>query len=492
MKIFRKPSFADSTGDAIPFYHDGVYHIFSLTPPPGTTVYPARLRTTWSHTISKDLVHWEELETALYPGAGDEPDADGIWTGAVIYGENKYHIFYTGYNYHLETDQQTICHATSEDGIKWTKDPANPVVKPVAELYERLDWRDPYVFYNEDDGCYWMLISGRIKEGPPTKTGCIILYRSDNLESWEYYGPIYKPYHTNCPECCEMYKMGDNWYLSYSRFSEFVNTVYRVAKSPFGPWRTPKMDGIGGRRFYAAKSMENDEGRRFYFAWAHDRAERSDQGEWYWGGEFCVPHEVAVNAEGELDVKMPKEISESIQEPVEWTYKSIWGETQRFGETSIVLNAEGTLNYGFFQFEEESVMFSCKMKVGDCRDHFGLLLKSDEKAARCLELRVEPGMQRISLVNLPMDVDPFWRESCTNVGEPKNPGPDGIRVCEKPFPVKMGDLIDVKVIIDDDMVEIFIGEKAAFTYRVYEKTDYNIGLQVQDGSVEYYDIKITK
>ena len=45
MDFFRKMSFADSTGDAIPFYHEGKYHIFSLTSPPGTTVYPARLRT---------------------------------------------------------------------------------------------------------------------------------------------------------------------------------------------------------------------------------------------------------------------------------------------------------------------------------------------------------------------------------------------------------------------------------------------------------------
>ena len=45
MEIFRKMSFADSTGDAIPFYHEGKYHIFSLTPALGTTVYPDRLRT---------------------------------------------------------------------------------------------------------------------------------------------------------------------------------------------------------------------------------------------------------------------------------------------------------------------------------------------------------------------------------------------------------------------------------------------------------------
>lgn len=125
--------------------------------------------------------------------------------------------------------------------------------------------RDPYVFYNEEDENYWILISARRLDMPVTRRGCIVLYRSKNLKDWTYYGPIYSPGHTNCPECPEMYKMGGHWYLSYSRFSEFVNTIYRVSESPFGPWRKPKKDGIGGRRFYAAKSMQNDDGRRFYF-----------------------------------------------------------------------------------------------------------------------------------------------------------------------------------------------------------------------------------
>ena len=164
MDIFRKLSWADSTGDAIPLYHDGVYHIFSLTSPPGTTVYPARLRTTWEHSVSRDLVHWEEVGTALYPGEGEEPDACGVWTGAAVYGEKKYHIFYTGYNYNVHF-QQTICHAVSDDGIHFEKDPKNPIIIPNEEEYEVVDWRDPYVFYNEDDNCWWILISGRKKEG---------------------------------------------------------------------------------------------------------------------------------------------------------------------------------------------------------------------------------------------------------------------------------------------------------------------------------------
>ena len=36
--------------------------------------------------------------------------------------------------------------AFSDDGIHWVKDPANPVITPIVELYEELDWRDPYVF----------------------------------------------------------------------------------------------------------------------------------------------------------------------------------------------------------------------------------------------------------------------------------------------------------------------------------------------------------
>lgn len=491
MKIFRKPSFADSTGDAIPFYHDGIYHIFSLTPPRGTTVYPERLRTTWSHSISRDLIHWEELETAIYPGTGEEPDADGVWTGSVIYGEGRYHAFYTGYNYHI-AKQQTICHAASEDGIKWVKDSANPVISPMEELYESLDWRDPYIFYNEEDKCYWILISARRKAGPPTKRGCIVLYRSDDLINWKYYGPIYQPYHTNCPECSEMYKMGDNWYLSYSRFSEFVNTIYRVSKSPFGPWRTPKMDGIGGRRFYAAKSMQNDEGRRFYFAWAHDRADSSDTGEWFWGGTFCIPHEVVANKDGELDVKIPEEIVNSFNENIKWNYKNMLGNYAMYGDKTITVNSVGTLTYGFFEFKEPTFLLSCKIRPDNCCDSFGLLLKSDKEAARYFVLSFDCGMQRVSLLNLPMDVDPFWRQSCTNVGAPKDPGPDGIRVCEKPFNFKNGDIIDLKVVVDHDMMEIFIGEKVAFTYRSYEKPEYEIGLMVQDGNAEYYDIEIKK
>ena len=87
---------------------------------------------------------WEPL----FPREGEEPDACGVWTGAAVYGEKQYHIFYTGYNYNVHF-QQTICHAVSDDGIHFEKDPKNPIIIPNEKEYEVVDWRDPYVFYNE-------------------------------------------------------------------------------------------------------------------------------------------------------------------------------------------------------------------------------------------------------------------------------------------------------------------------------------------------------
>ena len=74
-------------------------------------------------------MRWEELPEALAPGGEGDPDSDGIWTGSVIRAGGELHIFYTGHT--LEGDiPQSVCHATSADGITWVKDPANPVSVP--------------------------------------------------------------------------------------------------------------------------------------------------------------------------------------------------------------------------------------------------------------------------------------------------------------------------------------------------------------------------
>ena len=42
------------------------------------------------------------------------------------------------------------------------------------------------------------------------------------------------------------------------------------------------------------------------------------------------------------------------------------------------------------------------------------------------------------------------------------------------------------------MVEVFVAEQIAFTYRIYAKPEYELGILAQDAKVEIYDVEIMK
>ena len=117
--------------------------------------------------------------------------------------------------------------------------------------------------------------------------------------------------------------------------------------------------------------------------------------------------------------------------------------------------------------------------------------KSDKEASGCLFLEFDKAMQRVSFLNLPMGVDPFWVQSCQAVPPATEPGPDGVRVCEKTMQIEDGKAIDVKIIVDHDMIEAFIDEQIAFTYRIYAKPEFETGIIAQDSNVEFYNLSIS-
>ena len=50
----------------------------------------------------------------------------------------------------------------------------------------------------------------------------------------------------------------------------------------------------------------------------------------------------------------------------------------------------------------------------------------------------------------------------------------------------------VVLTIEHDLVEAFVGEKVALTYRCYDAAEYEIGIIVQDGNAEYEEIIFMK
>lgn len=102
----------------------------------------------------------------------------------------------------------------------------------------------------------------------------------------------------------------------------------------------------------------------------------------------------------------------------------------------------------------------------------------------------EPAAQRVSLLNYPMPVDPFWEASVASMATAALPGPDGPRVAEDFLTFRDGEPIDVKILVDRDLVEVFVGETVALNYRWYDAAEFELGVIVQDGGATYEDIAI--
>ena len=165
MRLFRKRKHADATGDAIPSFHDGEYRSFSY-PAAGHSRVSGSPQNELAPHLVDNLVDWQYVGPALLPGGPGEPDADGCWTGSVVFGEGVFHAFYTGYSIRAGFPQ-TICHAFSADGVHWTKDPNNPSLFDERSICMRaLTWRDPYAFYNNEEQMLLDYLGARRNSGP--------------------------------------------------------------------------------------------------------------------------------------------------------------------------------------------------------------------------------------------------------------------------------------------------------------------------------------
>jgi sucrose-6-phosphate hydrolase SacC (GH32 family) len=270
--------------DTIPFYHDGKYHVFYLR---------ALSKVPWEHIVSTDLVHWTELPTALRPdGPADGPDGLHMFTGCVVERAGTFHIFYTGWNNRNPAGQEFFRHATSPDLIRWTKDPKF-LVGPDGALYSRArerDFRDPHVWWNDDDKQYWLVFCSTGKSGVAT---------SPDLETWTLQPPLTSDYtNMGTPECPDLFKIGDTYHLIMSPTGT-SSTYARSSKALRGPYLDPISPAVDTRILYAAKRMFDGK-RHILVGWIRDLAGNRDSGAEQWGGAMCVPRELSAGPEGQL------------------------------------------------------------------------------------------------------------------------------------------------------------------------------------------------
>jgi beta-fructofuranosidase len=452
LSIFRRPTTAAAAGDPIPFFWNGETHLFYLSSPSGTTDYPDRVRTTWQHAVTSDMRNWRELAPAVVPGDAGTVDGGGIWTGSVVEHQGRFYLFYTGHHVG-DTYPQSICLATSDDLVTFVRSPLNPL-SVAPENFEPVDWRDPYVFFNEEEDCWWMLIAARRSAGPKWRRGCIALATSKDLLHWNVEKePLYEPGTTYCPECPELWQMGSKWYLVFSRFSEDAGTIYRVADSPRGPFRVLPSDALGGRRWYAAKSAPQPDGTRVFFGWVHDAVKIGKSLRWLWGGDFAAPRVVSASLDGSLEVKLHPEVVRQFEPSV--------------------LEEKGLSALGTAQYEKVGGPIAPRNLIEfqfTHKDHpseFGVaLVRNDDLEGWFVTFN--RNSKTVCLTREPRPLDDFWADLTARVE--KHREVDGAVVASATFNASSSTQSGV-ILIDGEVLEISINGSSVITHRIEREAE---------------------
>lgn len=120
----------------------------------------SRIKVEVYHATSPDGLKWKiDPQPVVRAGAAGAWDDLRIETPAVVKVGNTYHLYYSGMN--VEGSKTAVGgtgHATSPDGIHWTKDPANPVI---TSQPDKLKWGyrgagEPGVVYDPRTGLIYL------------------------------------------------------------------------------------------------------------------------------------------------------------------------------------------------------------------------------------------------------------------------------------------------------------------------------------------------
>lgn len=159
-------------------YFDGKYHLFYQNWPFG----PAHGLKSWVHTVSDDLVHFEETGTVLYP---DTPlDSHGAYSGSAYAIDDKLFLFYTGNvrdDNWIRTPLQIGAFMTTKGKIDKM---GKVLIAPAPDCTDHF--RDPQIFSYQ--GQLYAIIGAQNHH----KQGLIKLYKAvdNHVDDWLFLGNL--------------------------------------------------------------------------------------------------------------------------------------------------------------------------------------------------------------------------------------------------------------------------------------------------------------
>jgi beta-fructofuranosidase len=296
MQYSRPRGFNTNAGDAMPFYHDGTFHLFYLLDRRQHHGKWGLGAHQWAHVSSTDLVHWSQYPIAL---PIDHEWEGSICTGSIYYHDGVYHAYYAT---RMPDRSEHLATAVSSDGIHFQKILPTPFAEPAPPFIHGPN-RDPSVF--GDGGQFHMLVTAAVtgRNGAASE-GALEHLTSADLSDWSVsQKPMLLSGSGDQPECSDLFKWG-NWY--YLIFSLRGTTHYKLAASPLGPWVTPESEILDGPEAIVMKSAAFKGNRRLLVGFLqHDE---------HYGGDRIF-RELVQQKNGILGTTLPKEMQPAGSSP---------------------------------------------------------------------------------------------------------------------------------------------------------------------------------
>ena len=463
-RTFFKPSLG-WVGDPIPFYENGIFHLFYLYDARNTmpTFHP------WYKVTTSDFATFADTSEMIATGTANQQDG-ALGTGSVFKFNGIYYAFYTGHNGNLDPKEKIML-ATSRDLKNWTKDPS--FLLQASWGYDRNEFRDPIVIEDKSTGTYKMLIATRSEVGLVSNSSVpwravIAQYSSGNLRDWTLEKPFYEDTTTFITECPDVFTMGDYQYLIYSNIDDrMVHYKYRLLTA--NTWITPVNSALDGIAFYAGKTV-SDGINRYIAGWCPTRNKNSDAAIFDWAGSL-VTHRLVQHPNGTLGIVIPNGVDNKFIINEALNVKIGFGTTKQ-GDV-YALKGNGT-EKAFSVFDRETGAFKIKTHIkATSSTQFGF------EFGAC-GTRNEVFAIVFDLAKNQLRLDKVIKNASS------------LNVTQLPLILPANKEFDITIISENSVCVIYINNEIAFTNRIYKMNQNPWAIFADNGEVTFSDLKLFK
>ncbi|GKV70150.1 invertase [Sporosarcina sp. NCCP-2716] len=427
-------------------WFNGQYHLFYQWFPLG----PAHGLKYWYHTVSDDLVTFENKGIALSPDTAY--DSHGVYSGSALQAGDDLMLFYTGNTRDdkwLRTPYQCMAQMNKDGEFsKWEL----PVITGVPEGYTQ-ELRDPKLW--NENGTYYCVIGAQ----RDNMTGAALLYRSADLHAWEFIGEVQTD-HTDFGymwECPDLFTVDGTDILVFSPLglkpeglsrsnlfhAGYLSGTFDVDTGAFNHEPFQELDY--GFDFYAPQTMEGPDGERILIAWMAIPQLPYPTDKDGWANCMTLPRVLTVE-DGQLKQRLPKSWDKPEEDASHWQ-----GEIGRQPEL---------LPFG-----------------GDC---YELQAKLSDVTAREMHIDLRVREMEYSRITYNSETQTLVFDRMHS-GEPVNASEGHTRTVTLSRPLER-----LRILVDISSVEIFVNDgDTVMTSRIFPGEDSTgIRIQAAEGTAE--------